>query len=175
MNYPGLIGIGRLGGRDAEGFHHVMIKPDYRSVFSGLEEVYLIFNSDRVFYVTISDRKQSERKIWVKFLEDGIAEEQKLHREVVLAIADEAVAEADSELDAMLGWTAVHDSQLLGTVEDYFYNGAQQVLQIMDNNGVEYLIPYVDNYVSAVLHSTKSILLQNAGELIALYKTEANK
>jgi len=94
---------------------------------------------------------------------------------VVLAIADEAVAEEDSELDAMLGWTAVHDSQLLGTVEDYFYNGAQQVLQIMDNNGVEYLIPYVDNYVSAVLHSTKSILLQNAGELIALYKTEANK
>lgn len=175
MNYPGLIGIGRLGGRDAEGFHHVMIKPDYRSVFSGLEEVYLIFNSDRVFYITISERKLSEKKIWVKFAEDGIAEEQKLHREVIIAIADDAEEADEDELDDLLGFAAIHNGQLLGTVEDYFFNGAQQVLQIVDSNGIEYLIPYVDHYLCQILHSTRSLVLQNADELIALYRAETGK
>ena len=87
MKYPGLVGIGRLGGRDAEGFHHAMIKPEYRSVFTGLKEIYLIFNSDRVFYVTISDRKESDRKTWIKLLEDGISEEQKKSREVLIAMS----------------------------------------------------------------------------------------
>jgi len=169
MNYPGLVGIGRLGGRDAEGFHHVMIKPEYRSVFSELEEVYLIFNSDRVFYVTICERKQSDRKTWIKLKEDGIAEEQKLHREVILAVQEYDLAETEDSLDCLVGFDVYHEGSLLGKVEDYFFNGAQDVLQVLDSAGTEYLIPYVDYYVAAVDALEKAILLQNAADLIALY------
>ncbi|MDD4309675.1 MAG: hypothetical protein PHO32_04800 [Candidatus Cloacimonetes bacterium] len=173
MNYPTLTRIGKLGGLDSEGYHHVMIKPDYRNMFSGLEDVYLIFNSDRVFYVTIVKKKQSERKTWVKFLEDGIAEEQPKHKDVILAIAQDAEVTTAAELDALLGYQVVFGEESIGTIEDYFYNGAQYVLQICDRNGKELLIPYVDHYIQSVLSGLQSVTLQNASELIALYQSES--
>ena len=173
MSYPPLVRIGKLGGLDAEGFHHVMIKPEYRSVFSGLEDIYLIFNSDRVFYVTIVKRKQSDRKTWVKFREDGIAEEQRKHKDTILAIAETSEeAEAD-ELDSLVGFQAMVEDTVLGIVEDYFYNGAQHVLQIRDSQGRELLIPFVDYYIQIVLPKLQSIVLHNASELIAFYQSEA--
>lgn len=173
MTHPNLVSIGKLGGRDTYGFHHVMIKPDYRTVFSGLEELYLIFNSNRVFYVTISERKQSEKKLWVKFLEDGIAEEQPKHKDVILAIAEEVTETEVTGLDALIGYNVISSGAELGIVEDYFYNGAQHVLQIVDKQKRELLIPFVDHYIEAVLDNLKSIVLQNATELIELYQQEA--
>ncbi|MDD2228178.1 MAG: hypothetical protein PHY48_02055 [Candidatus Cloacimonetes bacterium] len=172
MKIPGLTRIGKLGGRDADGFHHVMIKPDYRSVFSGLEDVYLIFNSDRVFYVTISERKQSDKKNWVKFLEDGVAEEQPKHKDVILAIADEENETEAEELDELLGFKVLFAEEVLGEIKDYFFNGAQQVLQISDASKTEILIPYVDYYIQAVLTDLQSIILQNAEDLIAFYQNQ---
>jgi ribosomal 30S subunit maturation factor RimM len=173
MKIPGLTRIGKLGGRDAEGFHHVMVKPEYRSVFSGLSDVYLIFNSDRVFYVTISERKQSEKKMWVKFREDGIAEEQPKHKDVLLAIADEAEVTEAEELDELIGYKVLFADKVLGEVQDFFFNGAQQVLQIADVGQPELLVPYVDYYVMAVMVELKSIVLQNAEGLIAFYRNQA--
>ncbi len=175
MKIPGLTRIGKLGGRDADGFHHVMVKPEYRSVFAGLEDVYLIFNSDRVFYVTISERKQSDKKTWVKFREDGIAEEQPKHKDVLLAIADEAETFEAEELDELIGYKVLFADEVLGEVQDYFYNGAQQVLQISDAEKLELLVPYVDYYIQAVLPELQRIVLQNAEGLVAFYRTKPDK
>lgn len=175
MNKPNLVSIGKLGGRDTNGFHHVMIKPDYRSVFSGLEELYLIFNSDRVFYVTISERKQSDKKLWVKFCEDGIAEEQPKHKDVILAIAEEAAETEVSGLDAYIGYQVIASDECLGAVENYFFNGAQHVLQIVDKDGCELLIPFVDHYIEAVMDKLKRIILCNAEGLIDFYRQEASQ
>jgi len=175
MKIPGLTRIGKLGGRDAEGFHHIMVKPEYRSVFSGLSDVYLIFNSDRVFYVTISERKQSDKKTWVKFREDGIAEEQPKHKDVLLAIASEAEEYEAEELDELIGYKVIFADEVLGEIQDYFYNGAQQVLQISDAQKPELLVPYVEYYVQAVLPELQRIVLQNAEGLIAFYRSEPDK
>ncbi len=173
MRLPGLTGIGKLGGRDADGFHHVMIKPGYRSVFSDLEEVYLIFNSDRVFYVTISERKQSGKKTWVKFLEDGVSEEQPKHKDVVIAIVEVEEDAAASDAATLAGFKVMHNNELLGEVEVVFHNGAQDVLQIVDSSGIEILIPLVDHYVQSVQADSQSVILHNAEELIVFYRNEA--
>ncbi|GAB1468638.1 hypothetical protein MASR2M64_13770 [Candidatus Cloacimonadota bacterium] len=172
LKIPGLTRIGKLGGRDADGFHHVMIKPEYRSVFSELEEVYLIFNSDRVFYVTISERKQSDKKNWVKFLEDGVAEEQPKHKDVILAIADEEHDTEAEELNELLGFKVLFADEVIGEVQDYFFNGAHDVLQISDASKTEILIPYVDYYIEAVLRDLQSIILQHSEALIAFYRNQ---
>ncbi len=173
MNYPGLVSIGRLGGKDSLGFHHVMIKPEYRSVFSGLDEIYLIFNSDRVFYVTICERKLSDRKTWIKLREDGIEAERKRHREAIIAISSSGVEDEDDELDGILGFQVLFGERILGVVEDYFYNGAQQVLSVTGETRVEYLIPWVDYYIATVNTELRRVTLQNAEELIHFYQTEA--
>lgn len=174
MNYPNLVSLGKLGGRDTNGFHHVMIKPDYRNMFSGLEELYLIFNSDRVFYVTISERKQSDKKLWVKFREDGIAEEQPKHKDVILAIAEAAAETEVSGLDALTGYRVISSDEVLGVVEGSFFNGAQHVLQIVDKDGCELLVPFVDHYIEAVMDKLKRIILHNAEGLIDFYRQVAS-
>jgi len=173
MRLPGLTGIGKLGGRDADGFHHVMIKPGYRSVLAELSEVYLIFNSDRVFYVTISERKQSGKKTWLRFLEDGVSEEQPKHKDVVLAIAEEAEDAVASDAFSLAGYKVMIGNELLGEVVGVFYNGAQDVLQITDTAGIEVLIPMVDHYIESVQSDNRCIILHNAEGLIDFYRNEA--
>lgn len=175
MKHPPLIGIGKLGRQNADGFHPVMIKQEYRSVFSELEELYLIFNSDRVFYVTISERMRKDNKTWIKLKEDGVSEEQFLHKDVVIAIADTAIETEETSLNYLIGYQVIFAGEELGIVEDFFFNGAQDVLQIVDSKGTEYLVPFVDYYIDTVIDNLRCVILQNAVDLVALYKVEAKK
>ena len=164
MEVSDLIGIGRLGGMDAQGFFQVLIKPRYRPVFEDAKCVFLIFKSDRVFYVTISDRKERDKKTWVKFAEDGIAAERKLHREVIIAI-DES-SEEDEEEESLLGRDVVYDGLLLGCVVDVFYNGAQDVLVIATDLEEDLLVPRVDYFLLPQSRDSDVINLQNMDELL---------
>lgn len=166
MNVSDLIGIGRLGGLDAKGFYQVLVKPGFREVFAETDDIYLIFNSDRVFFVTISERDFSDRKLRLKFAEDGIAEERKLHREVLLAIP--SVPEPEEEPDTLIGFTVVFQDREVGKVADYFHNNAQYVLVVASSDGTEHLIPLVDYYVSEVIPDPGVIVLANAESLLNL-------
>ncbi len=165
MDSSDLIGIGRLGGLDDEGFFQFLLKAQYRDEFERAEEVYLIFNSDRVFFVTISERDTSDRKIRVKFAEDGIAEERKLHREAIIAIEGES-GEEDSPA-ALIGYTVMFDGRAIGKICDYFHNNAQYVLAVETPEGREILIPWVDHFVSGIIPDPGVVLLQNAASLLA--------
>lgn len=166
MEVSDLIGIGRLGGMDAQGFFQVLIKPRYRPAFEDARCVFLIFKSDRVFYVTISERKVSDKKILVRFLEDGVDNERRLHRETLIALEPEQLDE-DEGLDHLLGYEALHNGELLGVVSNYFHNNAQYVLVISMADGAELLVPYVDHYVQSEIPDPGVIVLANAESLIA--------
>lgn len=174
METKDLIGIGRLGGRDGDGYYHAMFKPGYKSVCSGLAECFLIFNSDRVFFVTISDCKTVDKKTYIRFQEAGIDEERPLHKEVIIAIDaisatdDDPDSEEFVELSSMLGFTVIHEDICIGTLEDFFFNNAQYVLIIKTEAGKEILVPYVPYFVSAVVRTMQMLFLQNATELIDL-------
>lgn len=166
MTAPHLIGIGRLGGQDSEDWHHVMIRPEYNEVFRHLVDLYLIFEENRVFYVTISDRKLSEKKTWVKFAEDGIAEERKLHREVFLAIEDAEIQDDDEEYE-LIGLDVVYQGSLLGCVVDLFYNGAQDVLVIATDLDTEILVPLVEHYLPVPPADSQGVIfLENMEDLL---------
>ena len=167
MESSDLIGIGRLGGSDPDGFHRVLVKPRFRAVFEDVKSVFLIFNSDRVFYVTICERKVKDQKILVRFAEDGIEAERRLHKETIVAI-DPVDLEDDDTLDYLLGYRVIFKEQDLGEVRDYFHNNAQYVLEIEMPDGSELLVPFVDRYVQAELDDPKVIVLQNVQDLIDL-------
>jgi len=121
MKHPFLTGIGKLGRQNADGFHPVMIKPEYRTIFSELEELYLIFNSDRVFFVTISERMRQGNKTWIKLREDGVSEELYLHKDAVIGIEEtEQDTEAPS-LNYLVGYQVLFAGEELGIVEDFFF------------------------------------------------------
>lgn len=172
MNISDLIGIGRLGGLDAHGFFHVMIKPEFRSAFNETDDVFLIFDSDRVFYVTISERKVSDKKMLVRFREDGIAEERSLSREAIIAL--EPDTGDDDGPDRLIGYTVQHAGAEIGILTDYFHNNAQYVLVIESPSGGEILVPYVDHFVESVIDAARVIELRNADGLINLDEESPN-
>ncbi|MGC9362595.1 MAG: ribosome maturation factor RimM [Candidatus Syntrophosphaera sp.] len=166
MKVSDLVGIGRLGGRDSEGFYQVLVKPRYRSVFAETDDVFLIFNSDRVFYVTISER-DTDRKPRVKFAEDGIAEERVKHREVIIAIEPSPEApDGSGEMEQLIGYTVVFQEREVGKVKDFFHNNAQYVLVVESPAGEEILIPMVEHFVSGVIPDPGVIVLDNAESLL---------
>jgi len=171
MEVSDLIGIGRLGGMDARGFFHVLIKPRYRAAFEDAKCVFLIFKSDRVFYVTISERKVSDKKIMVRFAEDGIEEERRQHRETLIALEPQELDE-DEDLDKLLGYEVLADGKRLGEIKDYFHNNAQYVLVISTVDGRELLVPYVDYYVQALIPDPGVLMLVNAEPLVAALDSE---
>ncbi len=172
MEINDLIGIGRLGGRDQDGWYHAMLKPHFKSVLSEITNCFLIFSSNRVFYVTITDHKTVDKKTFIRFADDGIEEERCQHKEVLIAIDELESSEEDisssQELDQMIGFTVIHENVELGVLEDYFFNNAQFVLQVRSTAGKEILVPYVDYYISTVIREMHSIFLQNASSLIDL-------
>lgn len=164
MEISDLTVVGRLGGPDREGFFQLLVKPRFRDVLAATEDVFLIFNSDRVFYVTISDRELQDRKLRVKFAEDGIAEERAKHKEAILAI--ELPPDEPDQPDALLGYTVVFGEREIGEVRDYFFNNAQYVLVIATPNDRELLVPLVDYYLAGIIPDPGVVMLRNAKSLL---------
>lgn len=164
MKVSDLTGIGRLGGMDADGFYPVVVKPRFREVLAEAQDVYLIFNSDRVFFVSICERDDSDRKPRLRFAEDGVAEERKKHREVILALPLEN--EDEDAPEELVGYVVVFQEREIGKVTDYFHNNAQYVLEVSTPSGSEILIPMVDFYIDEVIENPGVIVLINAESLL---------
>ncbi|MBM4403229.1 MAG: hypothetical protein FJ042_02395 [Candidatus Cloacimonetes bacterium] len=170
METSDLIGIGKLGGRDGDGYYHVMVKPSLRATVEAITDCFLIFRCDRVFYVTISDAKLSQGRWYVRFAEDGIDEERSLHKEVILAVEPEVLdsGKDDEDLDDLIGYQVIQGEAVIGTICDYFDNTAHHVLVIETIAGKELMIPYVDHYVLSVQAELRTVIVQNAGSLLEL-------
>lgn len=166
MHEKDLTVIGRLGGLDSEGYFHLMIKPEYRDLPDELDEVYLIFNSDRVFYVSISDTKLTDKKQWIRFKEDGVIEERRLHKEALVAIDPEILDNQAEELDIYLEAPVIYQGKPIGSLRSFFYNGAQYVLEIEMEDGRELLVPLVDYYLVSLCQEPPQIELQNLQSLL---------
>jgi len=73
-----------------------------------------------VFYVTISERMRKDNKTWIKLKEEGVSEEQFLHKDVVIAIDETATKREESSLNYLLGYQVIFAGKELGIVEDFF-------------------------------------------------------
>jgi len=164
MQFSDLIGIGKLGGKEADGFYPVLVKSDYRPILLNIRDVYLIFNSDRVFFVTISEIEETGRKLRIKFAEDGIDEERQKHREVKIAIPKQESSKSLPE--SVIGFTAFFEGRNLGKITGFFHNNAQYVLEIRDTRDEEILIPWVDHYIGKIDSDKEALTLLNMDELL---------
>lgn len=164
MAAPELIRIARVGGAEEDGWYRVLVKAGYAPLLHRISDVYLIFEENRVFYVTISDRKEEGKKTWLRFAEDGIDTERRLHKEVSLAIDSDLDDSSDD--DELSGRDVVYKDSLLGIVVDSYFNGAQDVLIIATDGELEIMIPYVEHYIQSDSYPD-AIILRNVDELLA--------
>jgi ribosomal 30S subunit maturation factor RimM len=170
MEISDLVGIGRLGRLEPDGFYHVQFSQPYKSILTRLQECFLIFSSNRVFYVTVVESKTVGQRTYLRFKEDGIAEEVKRHANVIVALPEDELAEedGDEDLTSLYGYDIRYRDEVIGSLAYALLNPMQAVLVINLSDGRELLVPNVPKFVSQVDQGAKSIVLQNIEELLEL-------
>jgi ribosomal 30S subunit maturation factor RimM len=173
MEVSDLVAIGKLGRLEPDGFYCVQFSQPYKSILNQLQECFLIFNSHRVFFVTVVETKTSGSRMYLRFLEDGIAEECKKTAQVIVALAPEDVTEQENEDEAtsLVGFSVRYNDEEIGTISDAMLNPMQSVFVIALNDRSELLVPNVNQYVQAIDRKKKIVICQNLELLLEVCKS----
>ncbi len=163
MEVSDLVGIGRLGRLEPDGFYHVQFSQPYKTILNQLQECFLIFSSHRVFFVTVVETKTVNKRDYLRFKEDGIAEECRTTAKVIVALAEEDLEEFEDEDDvkSLFGFKIHFQDAIIGTIADAMINPLQSVLIIALEDGRELLVPNVEHYVYSIDRQNKIVFMQN--------------
>ncbi len=171
MQLSDLLPIGRLG-KVFNNTGYISFRPSelFRPALFSCKKFYLIFNSDRVFYVTLDKIKLHQNKFYLRFVEDGILEELESFKRPRLMIEKELYyqTEGDEEYHRVTDYKVFFKGEEIGTVEEIWEDGFQDRLIVILNDGKEVIIPDVEQYVVRKDHKEKSIYLVDVEELLKL-------
>jgi len=170
MEISDLVGIGRLGRLESDGFYHVQFSQPYKSVLNQLQDCFLIFSSNRVFYVTVAETKVFGKHAYLRFKEDGIAEEVTKYANVVIALPEEDLSDSEEEkgLSSLYGYKVRFQNTDIGSISHAIVNPMQAVFSIELNDGRELLVPNVEHYISRIDKKSKKVFLQNIEQLLEI-------
>jgi ribosomal 30S subunit maturation factor RimM len=170
MEISDLVGIGRLGRLEPDGFYHVQFSQPYKNFIDQLQECFLIFSSHRVFYVTVIETKTVSKRDYLRFKEEGIAEECKKTSKVIVALAEEdlEICEDDDEVKSLIEFKVHYLDAMIGEVADAMINPMQSVLIIALDDDRELLVPNVEHYVYTIDRQNRIIFMQNLELLLEI-------
>ncbi|HPR16884.1 MAG TPA: hypothetical protein PLD62_01425 [Candidatus Cloacimonadota bacterium] len=164
MQISDLVAIGKLGNSlNKKGYIPFFEFDDFRHFL--LEDVFLLFTDNRVRYVSITD---IDNKGNLRFDDEEITREaaQDGDVQVMIAKADWGNKMQEIGLPVLVGKAVYLKKEYLGKVIDAFFNGAQQVMVILDQNEKEFMVPFVDHFI--VKTESEKIFLKNIEGLIDL-------
>lgn len=173
MKITELVVIGKLGRLEPDGFYSVQLSQSFKPAFNRLKDIFLIFSSHRVFFVTVEKTKSSGPRLYFRFREDGIAEERAKTAKVEIALAQEDIKDVTTEspIRSLIGFNAEYEGAVIGTISDAMINPLQSVFVIDLTDGTELLVPNVNQYVKSINTERQTVFLQNLELLLELCKS----
>jgi len=145
MEIDDLIQIGRLKINSKKGGLLFTPLPEFKHLYSGLIDVFLIFKDYRVRYgkIDISANKT------VNICDDELFQELHGEEEVIIGIDNEELKKIESENEYFdpVGMKVIYDGAEVATIDNFFFNGAHDVYELLMNDGKIVLIPDVENFV----------------------------
>lgn len=173
MEIQDLISVGRLGtvidGEDYVSFRkNDLFQP---AIFHEHPDVFLIFDKDIVFYVTIDHIREEGKKIFLHFAEDGVIDALKNAGTTEVAYPRDDLKRINASEDDLydpIEMKAVFEGQIIGVVEDTLENPGQRVLIILTETGKEIMVPEVDAFIERIDEAEKTIYFHDIRELMEL-------
>ncbi len=171
MQLSDLLPIGRLG-KVFNNTGYISFRPSelFRPALFSSKKFFLIFNSDRVFYVTLDKIKFHQNKFYLRFVEDGIIEELENFRKPRVMIEKEFYyqSEGDTEYHRVTEYKVSFKGEEIGIVEEIWEDGFQDRLIVVLNDGRDVIIPDVEQYVERKDSKLRTVFLKNVEELLEL-------
>lgn len=170
MEISDLVRIGRLGRLEPDGFYHVQFSQPYKAILNRIHECFLIFSSNRVFFVTVVETKTVCQRHYLRFKEDGIAEECNTVPKVFVAMSEDDLEgfTDDDDVTSLFGFKVHYQDSIIGEVTDAMINPMQSVLVVTLEEARELLVPNVEHYIFSIDRQSRIIYMQNLELLIEL-------
>lgn len=171
MQISDLIVIGRLG-NIIDVKDEFLFKPNNNFqpvLFEEFEDIFLIIENDSVRYGYF-DWREDENKFYVSFSDYFINKAVNGAMRVLLAFAPDdydSIIE-DENSDDYDKFEIYYNSEIIGKLESTMYNGEYEVLIIRLKSGKEFLVPFIDEFVSNYDKDNNKIFLKNIEELLEL-------
>jgi ribosomal 30S subunit maturation factor RimM len=168
MKISELIKIGTLGNSiDKAGFIRFKLYPEFVDI--DLENLFLIFKDNKVRYVSVV---QEDNNRGSRFLLDDteVMTEAAEERNVFIALTAEEIAQQKSSevLSNLRSFKVIETDKLIGEVAEVLDNGFQKLIVVKKNEGDEFMIPWVEHYITEIDLPQKQIIVADIGELIDL-------
>ncbi len=170
MRISDLYQIGRLGNFiNEDGYIQFKKDDSFQPDYLSINDFFLIFSKNRVRFVTKEHIIESDRKILIKFKEPELLPDlagQKV--KVCLSKKDINFIQAGTDYINTNGFNVMFKQQLIGVVVDFFDNGAHGVIVVKNVNEKEFMIPFIDIYISKISEERRLVFVQDVEDLITL-------
>lgn len=168
MKISELIKIGTLGNSiDKAGFIKFKLYPEFVDI--ELENLFLIFKDNKVRYVSVvqEDNNRGSRLL----LDDTeVMIEAAEERNVFIALTSEEIAQYQNTdaLPDLRRFQVIAADMLIGEVAEILDNNLQKLIVVKKSDGDEFMIPWVEHYITAIDLPQKQIRVADIQELIDL-------
>ena len=129
----------------------IVLVPEYQDYLGKLKSLYLIFKDHRVRYIKVDIlRTIADNKALVTFDDEDLLQELISEDTLQVCLDEEELNSLDTEnlyYDPE-GMSVIWNDQNVGTIKDFFYNGAHYVYEITMDDGKLVLIPDVEAFVT---------------------------
>lgn len=145
MEISDLIQIGKLQYHKAKNEFALKLDKEYLHLSERLTEIFLIFKDHRVRYAKIDILSLGRIRIHDEDLIEEIGSEDY----VQICLDDQALSLIDDEYEYFdpVGMNVICNDEIVGSIIDYFFNGAHDVYEIKLHDDSVILIPDVESFV----------------------------
>jgi len=158
MEISDLIHIGKLDIRKERGSEQrtlfLKVAEEFQYLLGHLGDVFLLFTDYRVRYAKIlftdlNTQKGKQTGRCVTFDDEDLLEELKSEKSVTICLDDDEIARIDDIVGYFdpTGMSVIWNSECVGTIKGFFYNGAHDVYELQMTDGKLVLIPDVEAFV----------------------------
>lgn len=163
MTIDDLVPLGKLSRSKRSDKEFLLFQPmqNFEPEFFKNKDIFLLFKDHSVRYVTIEDISE-DRNIWLKIEEKDVIKEVIDAGSAMICKPADEIDDHFSEKDRVLtGMKIICDGKLVASVSAVEYYGAHDVIHAVDNDGKEFMIPDVPDYVVKKDYDDLEITVKN--------------
>ena len=140
----------------------------YDPSFLDLKEFYIILDRDRIRFTLAESLTAIDKELILKVSDSDLIIEAEKSKEFWLAVDSDTFSSVTAPERGEIGMQLVSNGEIIGTVIDVFNNKAHDILVAETDEGKEFMIPDVDEYVLLKDIAKGLISVQNIEGLLDL-------
>lgn len=163
MTIEDLIPIGKLSKTHRNDPEFLLFKPakNFESDYLEIKDIFLLFKDNSVRYVTVESVRE-DKNIWIQLQEKDVIQEVIAASSALICLGNDDLESSEGNQNrAVSGMKVICEDEIIAEVINIENFGAHDVITIKDIDGIEYMIPDVEDFVIQKDFSANTLTVKN--------------